>query len=178
MHKKISIDKSTIESRVKSATGWLFAIAAFSAVNFILQISGSSVSFLAGLGLASIAGAFATSPEPSTFTGLIGGILSVLAGLTICFLFICGMFSKERKPWAFLAGGIVYSIDILLVLLMKDWISAAFHIWAIYSIFTGYSAIRASLTMPPDTPKPPQEDPSTLEQLPNPALNSDAASTD
>jgi hypothetical protein len=53
-----------------------------------------------------------------------------------------GVFANKLHTWAFLVGMILYALDGLIFLLVGDWLSVGFHVFALFCIFGGFSATR------------------------------------
>ena len=133
---------------------WFFWIAGFSVVNSLIAVVGANLHFVIGLGLTELFDAAA----PAGTTGkVIGFVLSLLAaGVYALF----GLFARKGAQWAFLTGMILYALDALLLLLVKDWLSVAFHAYALFRIFQGFqgaqrlAALRSQPTIYPGGPPP------------------------
>jgi hypothetical protein len=136
--------RQQLERRFRSGVNWFFWIAGLSLVNTILYAAGANLVFLFGLGatqfvdglvaaLANEAGSGA-----ATFRGIGVGINLGIAGLFV----IAGLLGRARKRPAIIAGMAVYSLDAILVLVFKDYLSAAFHVWALFGIFNGLKVLR------------------------------------
>jgi hypothetical protein len=61
----------------------------------------------------------------------------VIAGVFLLF----GIFARKRHRWAFIAGMVLYVLDILPIILVQDWFGLAFHGVALWAIFTGMRAM-------------------------------------
>ena len=64
---------------------------------------------------------------------------SVIVALVV---FGFGWFSKKRVLWVYGIGMGLYLLDGLLYLLLQDFASVAFHAFALFSMFGGWSAFR------------------------------------
>ncbi|MFO1096161.1 MAG: hypothetical protein U0992_23075 [Planctomycetaceae bacterium] len=53
-----------------------------------------------------------------------------------------GRFANKRHAWAFIVGLGLYVLDGLLFVLVGDWLSVGFHVFAGFGIFSGYVALR------------------------------------
>jgi hypothetical protein len=51
-----------------------------------------------------------------------------------------GLFSRKLMAWAFVTGIILYILDALLFIWVKDWLSFGFHIIALYFLVLGVAA--------------------------------------
>jgi hypothetical protein len=136
----------TSDPVVRSAARWFWWIAGLSLVNVVLFYSGSTASFVIGLAMTTLASvAFA-----GNFPVAVG-----LAGLTIAFYFVVGLYAQQQKLWAFYLGLTIYILDGLLYVFFQDWIPVAFHALAVFFIFKGIARVRAltagSIQAPPGT---------------------------
>jgi hypothetical protein len=51
-----------------------------------------------------------------------------------------GLFSRKLMAWAFVTGIILYILDGLLFIWVKDWLSFGFHVIALYFLVLGLAA--------------------------------------
>jgi hypothetical protein len=131
------IDRSKLEQRIKSSANWFFWIAALSVINSVVQHSGGNVNFVIGLGITHVIDAIAGD---SSNAGK--GIALTFDVMVAAVFALFGYFAHKRHQWAFLIGGILYAIDTLLYVALKDFIGIAFHVLAVISIFAGFNANR------------------------------------
>jgi len=75
-------------------------------------------------------------------------LLMDLAAAGVIILF--GLMARQKHNWAFVLGMILYGLDGLLFLLVGDWLSLAFHGYALYCIFRGLSANRQLIELQPN----------------------------
>ena len=125
--------KAPVSPYVINGASWFYWIAILSLVNSAISLSGSQWHFIIGLGITEIMDFIGNS------TGGIGraaafAINLVIAGVVAIF----GVFARRGQKWAFLVGGALYAIDGILLLLIKDFLSAAFHVYALFFIFRGF----------------------------------------
>jgi hypothetical protein len=130
--------KLRAEQLVKNGAGWFLAIAGLSIVNSVLMLSGTRFSFIFGLGITQIVDA----------VGRQGGTTGSTLGLVVN-AFIAGVFvlfwnfARKGEKWAFLVGMALYAIDGLILLPFKDYLSVAFHGYALFRIYGGMQGIPA-----------------------------------
>jgi hypothetical protein len=55
-----------------------------------------------------------------------------------------GLLARRMLLWPFVVGMVVYLLDGGLLLAVGEYFSAAFHAYALYAIFVGFNALRAS----------------------------------
>ena len=124
---------TTADPVVRSAARWFWWIAGLSLVNVVLFYSGSNTSFVVGLAMTM----FASVAFASNLPLAIG-----LAGLTIAFYLVAGLYAQRQKLWAFYIGLAVYVLDGLIYAYFQDWMSVAFHALAAFFIFKGITRAR------------------------------------
>jgi len=115
---------------------WFFIIAGLSIVNSITLLSGGEFNFVFGLVITQIINGFARGLGPAGRS--IAGILSVVIA---CVFFLFGFLARRRHKWAFVVGMILYASDGLLSVFVRDWISIAIHLFALYGIYRGLRAL-------------------------------------
>jgi hypothetical protein len=127
-----------------SGANWFYWIAGLSVANSLATFYKGGMSFVVGLGITQAidATAFAVAEEASAGGDAIrlGALLvsMVFAGLFAGF----GWLAHRGLGWAFLVGMVLYALDGLLFLLVGDWISIAFHTFALVCVGKGHQALR------------------------------------
>ncbi len=127
------------EKRTQVGGDWFFWIAGFSAVNSLLAQFNASIHFVIGLGTTEII--------DSGALGLPKAGAIALDLLAAGFYVLYGLFARKGAPWAFIVGAVFYVLDGLLLLLVKDWLSVAFHAYALFRIFQGFQAAQQLKTL-------------------------------
>lgn len=134
----------TMQKRRREGSNLFFWIAGLSLVNSTVALFGGSLNFLMGLGMTQFVDGFALlliedlGPDSTLIVGGVAFVLDLLiAGIFVLF----GIFSRKH-PWAYIAGMIVYAVDGLIFLLVKDIIGFGFHILVLFGILAGYRAFR------------------------------------
>ncbi|HWC19851.1 MAG TPA: hypothetical protein VG498_22750, partial [Terriglobales bacterium] len=61
--------------------------------------------------------------------------------LVLGFFVMCGYYAGKGRKWAFLVGMTFYLLDTGITMLGQDWLSFAFHIYALLCIWRGFSRI-------------------------------------
>jgi hypothetical protein len=61
-----------------------------------------------------------------------------MVGLFVVF----GYLSKKGYHWAFVIGMVIYLLDGLLLLLVSDYLGAAFHAYVLFRLYQGLAASR------------------------------------
>ena len=119
---------------------WFFWIAGISALSTILALAGQHFYFALGLGTTQFIDGLAangTGPNSPAF-GKGAAIAASLAAAAFYALY--GVFARKGALWAFIVGAVFYILDGLLLVVFKEWISVAFHAYALFRIFQGFQA--------------------------------------
>jgi hypothetical protein len=128
--------KLRVEHALKGSASWFVMIAGLSIVNSILAMSGASIHFIFGLGLTQIVDALAHEAGSSGFVlDLI--INGMIAGVFVLFW----NFARKGQKWAWYGGIALYAVDGIILLLFKDYLSVAFHGYALYRISAGLKLV-------------------------------------
>lgn len=126
-------------AQMKSGASWFYWIAGLSLINTVCALTGFNLRFIFGLGITTIFDAFAQVTELGASAKAIIIVLDLLAaGMFVLF----GVFGNKAHTWAFLVGMILYLLDAGLCLFIQDWLSAAFHAYALFRIFSGFQGCR------------------------------------
>lgn len=124
--------------QVKSGANWFYWIGALSLVNSAISHFGGSISFVVGLGISQVADVilrhFGTG-------GMVIAIAFDVFVASICALF--GWLANKRMQWAFWLGMALYAVDGLIYVYAKDFLSIAFHVYALFFMFKGAQAAGA-----------------------------------
>ena len=135
---------------VAGAARWFWWIAGLSLVNTILIHSGSETSFVVGLGFTMMADIIFKSVKAVAF-----GIDAV----AIIFFFLMGRFALRGHVWAFVVGGVLYTLDACIYLYFKDFMPLGFHGFALFYIgrgaFTLHNSLKAAEVLSFSTPATP-----------------------
>jgi hypothetical protein len=118
---------------VQSAARWFWWIAGLSLVNAVLLHAGSSVNFVVGLAMTTLASVIFAKNLP---------VAILLTGITVGFYFLMGLYGQRGRLWAFYLGLAVYVLDALIYMAFQDWMSVGFHVLATYFIFKGVQRVR------------------------------------
>ncbi len=118
---------------VRRGANWFYWIAGLSVVNTIAALSGGNFHFVLGLGITEVTDAM-RAPQ----TRMIGFFIDMLV---LGFFVLCGYFGAKAQKWAFVVGMTFYLLDSGITLLLQDWMSFAFHIYALICIWRGFSHI-------------------------------------
>ena len=130
---------ATSDPVVGSAARWFWWIAGLSLVNTVLFYSGSNSSFVVGLGMTTI-----TAVVLDARIALALGIIAVIIG----FYVLMGWYAQRGAAWAFYLGLGLYVLDALVYVKLQDWMSVAFHAYAIFCIARGMMRLREINALP------------------------------
>lgn len=139
-------DLSALENQQRQGANWFFWIAALSLVNTAILLSGGDRNFVIGLGIASLIAAFAvhaTQQANPEMAILVKGIALVFCILASGVFTGFGVFARRRHAWAFILGMTFYTFDAMIYLLIQDWMSFGFHIFALVCLWNGLKACRS-----------------------------------
>lgn len=121
---------------VKSGAGWFIWIAAMSLINTLITAFNGNFHFILGLGITTVVDAIAQH----------AGRAAILPGLVIDVI-VAGVFAtfwhfgRQGAKWAFIVGMVLYALDGALLLLVRDILSAAFHVYALFMLYRGLTGI-------------------------------------
>jgi hypothetical protein len=124
-----------LQKNITSAGRWFFWIAGLSLINSIIMMAGGNTRFIVGLGVTSLIDGFAKG------LGRTSGLILLPVYLVILAIYcVFGYFACQRKRWAFITGIVLYALDAVILLLFKEYMSVAFHAFALFCIFAGLKA--------------------------------------
>jgi len=129
-----------------SGAHWFYWIAGLSLLNSVIQAFESDRSFVVGLGITQVFDALASVVAKEAGAGSAGIVLrgiALLLDVCVAGVFVLlGWQASKRRRWAFVTGMVLYFLDALIFLLVGDWLSLAFHAFALFGIWAGYSSLR------------------------------------
>lgn len=135
--------EAMIEERLRtrsvflSSANWFYWIAALSVLNTVLVLFATDWMMLVGLGVTYVGAWFFSE------MGVLGVLLTIgSTAFVAAFFALLGYFARQRKTWAFVLGIVLYAADGLIFLVFQDWLSLAFHVYVIYSIWRGFRLIK------------------------------------
>ncbi len=128
--------RARVLQALKGSASWFLMIAGLSVVNSILSMTGASLHFIFGLGLTQIV------DELAHEAGSAGYVLDFIINGVIAGVFVLiWNFARKGQGWAWYGGMFLYVIDGLLLLLFKDYLSVAFHAWALFRMSPGLKLV-------------------------------------
>jgi hypothetical protein len=133
-----------LQSQLKSGANWFYWVAGLSLINSLILLFGGKWSFIIGLGITQmvdgIAGAIAN--DANARASLILKLVAFFVDLVVAGIFVLfGVFANKGYKWSFIIGMILYALDGLIFLLVQDWLSIGFHLFALYSVYSGLRAL-------------------------------------
>lgn len=131
-----------LRERAASGANWFYWIAGLSLVNIVTGTLGSDWGFAIGLGISQVLSGIANELRGAgTSFGTVGLLYS--ASLAVAAFFAaCGWFSRRPSIITYAVGMTVFAADSLIFLLAADWIGVAFHVLALFFLWSGFSAAR------------------------------------
>ena len=143
-------EKLRLENRFKNGAGWFFWIAGLSLVNSIVLLVGGTWNFLIGLGITQVIDGIAS--EIAAGAGSDGEIVIKLiafaADLLIAGIFVTfGVLARKGYKWSFVVGMILYTLDGAIFLLVPDFLSIGFHLFALFGLYGGLQAYNKLMEM-------------------------------
>jgi MFS family permease len=123
---------------LKRSAGWFDWIAALSLVNSVISLFNGNWHFVLGLGITEVID-YLAQRSGSSRGQLIGFVVTLLvAG----FFWLMGRFAKQGQRWALIVGMFLYTLDGLLLVVGQDWLSVAFHGYALFMLSRAFAAIK------------------------------------
>lgn len=138
-------DLPKLQKRFLSGANWFYWIAGLSAVNSAIVFAGGEWNFIFGLGITQVIDAIAAGITEGAEGGMALAVRAVAFGMNAVIVIIFAAFgwcAGKRMAWAFVLGMVLYAFDGLLFLLVQEWLSLAFHAFALFAMSSGFSAMR------------------------------------
>ena len=137
-------EKAKQTKLISGGTSWFLWIGILSVFNIIAVYFHQDIHFVTGLGINYLALAM----TEGVGRGL--GINLLPFGFLFSFLF-SGIFiwiwrkSKQNNKNFYLTGLIIYGLDTIIFLFMKEWYSFGFHIFGLLGLYYGYKALLTNI---------------------------------
>ena len=136
-----ALRRGALVNRVRNGGRWFYWIAGLSAVNFVIFVLGSETGFALGTAIDwLLQGILEELADPS-----LGWVAHVVV---IAFFAFLGLRATAGAQWAFIVGGLVYTLDGLIFLLVGDWLGIAVHAIALFAIVSATIAVRQLRSAP------------------------------
>ena len=120
------------KAQVSGGYSWFLWIGILSIINSIDILFHNQLFFIFGLGITPFIDSL-TNVSKRDYN-VIGLIINVFISSIFIFLWI---FAKRKQRWAFLFGMILYGLDTLLFVIIKDWWCVGFHVFVLTMIYYG-----------------------------------------
>jgi hypothetical protein len=132
-------DWSRLEEQCKSGARWFYWVAALSFVTSVISLAGGKWGFAIGFGVTRFIDIWAAAAAtrvgwPARAVGFALGI-SILGAVALV-----GYFAARRMATVFVVGISAYALDAMLFVYVRDWLGLAFHVVALYGMFSGFRA--------------------------------------
>jgi uncharacterized membrane protein YecN with MAPEG domain len=128
----VAAQKLQIQNALKGPASWFITVAVLSIVNSILSMTGASIHFIFGLGITQFVDAVAHG------VGNAGYVLDLVINGMIAGLFVLiWNFARKGQSWAWYGGMALYAVDGVLLIFFQDYLSVAFHAWALFRMYPG-----------------------------------------
>jgi hypothetical protein len=123
------------QAKIKRSANWFDLIAAFSVVNSVILLANGGWHFLLGLGITDVI----TARSGAGQGRVIGLIITVIVA---AFFWGMGHLTKKGQMWALILGMVLYVLDAGILVLFQDWLSVAFHAYALFMLSRTFPAIK------------------------------------
>jgi hypothetical protein len=127
---------------MKGGANTFYWIAALSVINSLLTIFGAGRYFVIGLGSTLFVDAVAKTVSDqlggSILVLIVGFVISLIINLIVAAF---GAFAGDGKKWAFIVGMALYGVDALIMLAFTELLGFAFHLYFLWAIWRGLSAL-------------------------------------
>jgi hypothetical protein len=132
----VSGTRQMLEQRRLSGARWFYWVAGLSLVNSLASLAGQQWRFILGLGLTQLADALVAH------SGRGIAVVAVMDAATVGGFVLLGRFAHQGRVWAFGVGAVVYALDGLIFVGLRDWIGVAFHVFVLVMTVRGLDAAR------------------------------------
>jgi len=135
--------KEVVERAVK-ACGWFRIVAVFSLINTALHLLEANLTFVIGLGATQVVdGLVVAARQELTGPASIALIvLAVFVDVLLAAIFLgAWWFSKAGSRVVYVLGMLLYLLDALLFIWIRDWVGIAFHGFFLFMMFGGYQFV-------------------------------------
>jgi hypothetical protein len=134
--------KNATKSRMLKGANWFFWIAGLSVVNSVLARGSSETRFILGLGSTQFLDGIAiglAEAEPSL--GVVFHAAAIVLDLILLGLLVLfGILGRKGIRVGFIIGIILYALDALIFLMVKDYLGVIFHLLALVGLYSGMRA--------------------------------------
>jgi hypothetical protein len=138
-------DTEKLEQKIRSGANWFYWIAGLSVLNSAIQLFGSDRTFIIGLGITQAFDGLASGvvkDSDGSVAAVVRAIAFVLDLLVAGAFVLLAWLAGKRRAWAFVLGMVLYALDGLIFILVQEWFSLAFHGFALFGVWAGYSSLK------------------------------------
>ena len=128
----------------RKGANWFYWVAGLSLVNSAVILGGGSIFFVIGLGVTLMADSLAAaiSQHHPEAVWIVKGVALAFDVFVAAVLVGFGWLSARRYLALFGVGMALYLVDGLIFLSFQDWLSVAFHGYALFWMWSGFQAFR------------------------------------
>ena len=131
------------DQQFKRGVNWFYWIAGLSLVNSVLWLTGMEWSFIVGLGATQVVDAIVLGLSEEMQIGNAIKYAAFAVDLLIAGVYVLiGFLGLKRIKAIIITGMVFYALDGLIFLLVGDFLSLAFHGYALFCIFGGLKALK------------------------------------
>lgn len=124
-----------IQRTAKNGANWFYWICGLSILNTIIYSFGGDISFIFGLGATTVTDVFIGELFDNP------ALIQIIVSIAVSSIYvICGRFANKGFKAAFIVGMVLYIIDAIIYIVLGDFLSVAFHAFALYEIYKGIKA--------------------------------------
>jgi hypothetical protein len=140
----LAMKAAHLHQQSRNGSNWFYWVGALSLVNSLILLNGGKTFFVIGLGITLLVDVLGTSvaqrmPQNAQAITVVTFAVDVLIALFVAGF---GWLAAKRYQTAFLLGMALYLLDGLLFVLFQDWMSVAFHAFALFCMWNGFKAYR------------------------------------
>lgn len=128
--------RQMLEQRRLSGARWFYWVAGLSLINSLASLAGQQWRFILGLGITQLADALAAH------SGRGIAVVAVMDAAIVGSFVLLGRFAQRGRVWAFGVGAVIYALDGLIFVGLRDWIGVAFHVFVLVMTVRGLDAAR------------------------------------
>jgi hypothetical protein len=133
-----------LQQRGNKGANWFFWVAGLSIVNSLIMHGGGETYFVVGLGVTLTADITATaiSQQHPDLEVIARGFAMAFTVVSALIVAVFGWLARRGMLVLYGVGMFLYLLDGLLFLLYQDYLSVAFHAFALVCMWSGFSAFR------------------------------------
>src|SRR5262245_20497674 len=144
--------KAELEKRHRNGASWFYWVAALSVVNSFVLLMGGSWSFIIGLALTQLIDGVALAMSNNAGSLPVAAfMLDLLVAGTVAGV---GFLAHGGRSAAYIVGMSLYVLDAVIFAFVGDYPALGFHLFALWGMWTGFSARRELLRIEATTASP------------------------